>query len=348
MPEFLHSYSTPRLLQHALSPVGAQGSVAAPGQHVLGRVLYGSAQAAHSAAHPVARRALQASDVHVPLPAADGQLWQESWLSRTPVQTVQHGHVRARHNQHVLWGCFSLPLHAQAPCTADVRQHYLQLFELLHQTGFAHLWRVWNFVSNINTADAQGLETYRAFNQGRSMAFAQFFDRGEQAMPWAKRQMPAATAVGCAGHGVHVYFLAGRQPARHIENPRQQPAYHYPAAYGPRPPSFARASAAALPGQPMLFVSGTASIIGHSSVHIGDLAGQCRTAVENLHIVAARAGRTLQQLQHFKVYVRHARDVPAARALLQPLLGVEPERIICFVADICRQNLLVEIEAMQL
>lgn len=67
-----------------------------------------------------------------------------------------------------------------------------------------------------------------------------------------------------------------------------------------------------------------------------------------MQIVAARAGRSLQQLTHFKVYVRHARDVPAVRALFQSMLGVGEEQIICFVADICRQNLLVEIEAMQL
>jgi len=329
------------VLHHVLQPLRPrQPVVQMPGWHVLGRVLYGVADAR------VQR--LDQADVHVPLPAADGQLWQESWLSPTPVQTLQHGQVLARCNQQVLWGCFSLPLQANTACTEAVQQRYLELFELLQQSGFTHLWRVWNFVSHINAPDVNGLETYRAFNQGRAAAFARFFDQGDQAMPWATRKMPAATAVGCQGEGIYVYFLAGRQPARHIENPRQQPAYHYPKAYGPRPPSFARASAVTLPQQRMLFISGTASIIGHSTVHVGDWAGQCHTTVDNLQIVAARAGRTLQEMNHLKAYVRHARDVPAVLALLHKLLGVPPERINCFVADICRQNLLVEVEAMQL
>ena len=362
MPDSLPVHHEAALLQYALSPWDAAAGMATPGRHVLGRVLYGCLSAAVPA--PVIRLAQRTSDVHVPLVVppracaasvaaqaantADSPLWQECWYSRTPVQAIQHGHVRARHNQHVLWGCFSLPVPAQESCAAAVQQHYLQLFEVLRQTGFTQLWRVWNFVPNINLADAQGMEMYRAFNQGRAMAFARFFDQGEQTMPWATRRMPAATAVGCQGHDINVYFLAGRQAARHIENPRQRPAYKYPTEYGPRPPSFARASAVSLQKQHMLFISGTASIIGHSSVHIADLAGQCRTAVENMQIVAARAGRSLQQLTHFKVYVRHARDVPAVRALFQSMLGVGEEQIICFVADICRQNLLVEIEAMQL
>lgn len=329
------------VLHHTLQPLQtAAAAPAQPGWHVLGRVAYGVADA--HVQH------LKQADVHVPLPAADGQLWQESWLSPTPVQTLQHGQVLARCNQQVLWGCFSLPLQTHTACTEAVQQRYLELFELLQQSGFAHLWRVWNFVSHINAPDVNGLETYRAFNQGRAAAFARFFDQGDQAMPWAMRQMPAATAVGCLGEGIYVHFLAGRQPARHIENPRQQPAYHYPEEYGPRPPSFARASEVTLPPQNMLFISGTASIIGHSTVHVGDGAGQCRTTVENLQIVADQTGRTLQDLNHFKAYVRHARDVPATMALLQQLLGVPKERITCFVTDICRQNLLVEVEAMQL
>lgn len=343
MPDSLHTASTPAAspppLHCVLSPAGTAAGVPTAGGHLLGRVLYGSA--GHMG---VAQALPDAVDTHIPLQAADAQLWQECWFSPTPVQTLQHGQVLARCNQQVLWGCFSLPLQAHTACTEAVQQCYLELFELLQQSGFTHLWRVWNFVSHINAPDVNGLETYRAFNQGRAAAFAHFFDRDEQ----ATRQMPAATAVGCQGEGIYVHFLAGRQPARHIENPRQQPAYHYPAEYGPRPPSFARASAVTLPGQQMLFISGTASIIGHSTVHVGDLAAQCRTTVENLRIVADCAGRSLQQLGHFKVYVRHAHDVSAVRALLQPLLGVAEEQLACFVADICRQNLLVEVEALQL
>lgn len=325
------------VLHHTLQPLQvATATMAMPGWHVLGRVLYGCGASGHAPASQ--------ADVQVPMPAADGQLWQESWLSPTPVQTLQHGQVLARCNQQVLWGCFSLPLQAHTACTEAVQQRYLELFELLQQSGFTHLWRVWNFVSHINAPDVNGLETYRAFNQGRAAAFACFFDQGEQ----VTQQMPAATAVGCQGEGIYVHFLAGRQTARHIENPRQQPAYHYPAEYGPRPPSFARASEVALPQQNILFISGTASIIGHSTVHVGDLAGQCCTTVENLQIVAAQAGRTLQEMSHFKAYVRHAQDVPATLALLPQLLGVPQECITCFVADICRQNLLVEVEAMQL
>ena len=324
------------VLQHAWTRTDSVQQGSGASAHLLGSVLYGG------------RGASGAADVHVPLDAAEGATWRECWYSPVPVKKVQDGPLLARHNPHVMWGCFSLPVLPGQSCAAAVRQHYLHLLHFLQQTGFVHLWRIWNFIPHINALDEHGQETYRAFNQGRAAAFEQIFDNGGRAMPGATRHMPAATGVGCQSNELHVCFLAGRQPGRHIENPRQQPAYHYPEEYGPRPPGFARASCVDVQGHPMLFVSGTASIIGHQTVHTGNLKDQCCTAVENLRIVAARTGRSLQQLTHFKVYVRHPRDLPAVKMLLPPMLGVSPDALACFVAETCRQNLLMEIEGMQI
>ena len=340
MPDHSRAECHAAVLQHTWAPVDSMQQDPGAGAHLLGSVRYGGRS--YLAAFP------GAEDVHVPLDAAEDAGWKECWYSPVPVKHLQHGPLQARHSQHVMWGSFSLPVLSGRSCVVAVRQHYLHLLDFLQQTGFAHLWRVWNFIPHINVLDEQGQETYRAFNQGRAAAFSQVFDNGGQDMPEATRHMPAATGVGCTGDALHVCFLAGRQPGRHIENPRQQPAYHYPEEYGPQPPGFARASSVDVQGQRMLFVSGTASIIGHQTVHVGNLEGQCRTAVENLQIVAARTGRSLQQLNHFKVYVRHLHDLPAVKMLLPPMLGVSSEALACFVVATCRQNLLMEIEGMQI
>ena len=66
-----------------------------------------------------------------------------------------------------------------------------------------------------------------------------------------------------------IYFLAGAHPAHILGNPRQVNAYDYPSLYGPRSPSFARASLYRSDSATQLFISGTASVVGHQSQHKG-------------------------------------------------------------------------------
>jgi enamine deaminase RidA (YjgF/YER057c/UK114 family) len=139
-------------------------------------------------------------------------------------------------------------------------------------------------------------------------------------------------------------------PALAVENPRQVSAYLYPAAYGPRSPTFSRAALALLPGQEVLFVSGTASIVGHRTVHTGDAAAQCRETVANIAAVVAEANQICRSSPFalgelvFRVYLRHAGDFPVIRATLADLLGAGAD-IVFVQADICRADLLLEVEA---
>ncbi|WP_321799394.1 endoribonuclease L-PSP [Burkholderia sp. BCC1988] len=231
---------------------------------------------------------------------------------------------------------------------------YRALFDVLDTLGIPHPLRIWNTVPAIN-AQQFGIERYRQFNIGRQRAF----DACRRALTDG---VPAACALGSvvpvAGDTppaapLAIHFIASRAPADPVENPRQVSAYHYPAEYGPRAPTFARA--AAWPGDaaaPLLFVSGTASIVGHRTVHHGDVVAQTRETIANLAAVLEQAARqghgpfTLADLS-YRVYVRDAGD-PAALAAIERALrdaagpGVRP----LFVhADVCRDDLLVEIEA---
>lgn len=232
---------------------------------------------------------------------------------------------------------------AGSPLQAASAEAYRRIFRLLDRQGLPHLWRVWNYLADIN-AEADGLERYRQFNIGRQDAFLEF-RRG------ATGNVPAACALGVADGPLSIAFLAGDVPAVPIENPRQVSAYHYPADYGPRSPTFSRAALAYLPGQEILFVSGTASIVGHLTVHVGDVVGQCRESLANVAAVVAEANAlarsapyTLAELA-YRVYVRHAADFPRVRETLAGLVGERAE-IVYVQADICRHDLLLEIEAM--
>ncbi len=221
---------------------------------------------------------------------------------------------------------------------------YLGLLQFHATTPYRHVWRIWSFVANINEGAGDN-ERYKQFCLGRARAFAAV----RATLPGIG--YPAATAVGkpAGARSLQVCWLAGRDPGVEIENPRQLAAYRYPRCYGPAAPSFSRAML--VPGQ-LLLVSGTASIVGHESVHPGDTIAQLHETLDNLDAllqrageVAGRPGPQLGPESLLKVYLRHAEDAAPVVQQLHARLG-ERIPLVVLAADICREELLLEIEAV--
>jgi chorismate lyase/3-hydroxybenzoate synthase len=127
-----------------------------------------------------------------------------------------------------------------------------------------------------------------------------------------------------------------------VENPRQVSAWRYPRQYGRTPPSFARAMA--LPAQDALAISGTAAVVGHASAHQDDLEAQLNETLTNLEALLASAGMStgFDTQSPLKAYLRHPTDAPHIRDFLQSRLPGVP--VLLLQGDICRQELLVEID----
>ena len=257
----------------------------------------------------------------------------------------RHGAVSYRQDGHLLFGWLRLnegaPASGDTPLRTAARDAYSAIFAAADTLGFPHLVRFWNYFPDINR-EADGLERYRQFNIGRQEGFA----AGGRALD---ANLPAACALGTRDGPLVVAFLAARVAPIAVENPRQVPAYDYPPEYGPRSPTFARASLLPCADGEILLVSGTASIVGHRTLHVGDAAAQTAEAMENLRALieaANRAGRAggfaLADLA-LKVYVRDARDLVPIRGQIEAAPDA-PRQVAFLQADICRQDLLVEIE----
>jgi chorismate lyase / 3-hydroxybenzoate synthase len=223
---------------------------------------------------------------------------------------------------------------------------YAAFRRFLAAAGPVELYRVWNYVPQINHWE-QGLENYHRFNRGRWRAYV---DGICQDMAG---RIPAASAVGYQGGHLVSVFIAGPQKPAHVENPLQMPAWQYPTEYGPQSPSFSRGTSVPWAGgRAARFISGTASIRGHQTLGCGDVAQQCSITLENLAQVASEMGEpSLRQLAAgagdwaAKIYLRQPGDLPAAQAALAEnghawLL----EKATILHSDICRASLAVEIE----
>ncbi|MGH8318349.1 MAG: hypothetical protein ACREUL_10265 [Steroidobacteraceae bacterium] len=290
--------------------------------------------------------------VHAPV-LGDSREVLELWRGGERAQAGSHGRVRYARSGELFFGSVSVH-ETEVAAPPESRPHtplgiatelaYREIYATLSAAGDPQLVRIWNYIPEINL-DTHGLERYRQFNTARH----------EASLACGRTvtgSVPAASALGGApGSPLTIYFLASQRAPTFIENPRQVSAYRYPAQYGPRSPSFSRATVLGEGEAATLFISGTASIVGHRTLHPGDPAAQTRETLVNIEALLEEAGRragtgTLRlETLAFKVYVRDPGELPVIRAELEAAVGRDAA-LLYLKADICREDLAVEIEAV--
>jgi len=211
---------------------------------------------------------------------------------------------------------------------------YRDLLAFRAEQTSAHLIKFWNFVPHINRGAGE-LEVYKRFSRGRLAGF-RLADVSED-------EFPAASALGHKGEFLTVHMLLSDRSGVHKTNPLQIDAFRYPPQYGSSSPSFARATEVTQSyGERLVWISGTASIRGHESLHAGNVVAQTELTLENIGILLEQSNKTRDDIQSLRVYLRHAEDLEAVRSLVD---GALPSGNRVFLqADICRAELLVEIE----
>ncbi|WP_406237110.1 hypothetical protein ACF3NX_07310 [Acetobacter orientalis] len=223
------------------------------------------------------------------------------------------------------------------------KQAYMRLIQLAEQLGYANIYRIWNYVGRINAPNNNGLERYRDFCLGRADAF--------EALKYAPTTLPAATGIGFQNGGVVVFLIARKAPqATNIENPLQVPAYQYPQRYGPKAPSFARATVIKVQNGFCLYVSGTASIRNYTSL-TQNIEQEIAITIENIQQLlktAATKYPTFKQsiCDSLKIYVRHKKDIPLVSQAFQAAFGIEAAQAPVLISDICRAELSLEVEGV--
>ena len=313
---------------------------------LLGAICFSAAPLAEGAA-----ASLDAPTIRVPMAvlgetdASDAAC--EVWLGGAAAHLAQHKAIRYRHNGSALFGVIQLDESTPDDTQSSPLQHtteraYRQIFELLDALGYPFVFRFWNYMADIN-GHSHGLERYRQFNLGRQQAFI-------SSARDVAGNVPAACALGASNGPLTIAFLAGQTPPQPIENPRQLSAYDYPQDYGPRSPTFSRASLVRVGTEDLLFVSGTASIVGHSTMHPSDVQAQTHETLANIEAIIQAANAQARQplftlgTLFYRVYVRHGADLAAIQAVMQTHIKV-PFQAIFLQADVCRPDLLIEIEA---
>ena len=268
------------------------------------------------------------------------QLWQ----SPTPVTRGSDDAMHYAENDEVLFGSLRLQETELAHMDHAAFRAYVRMDRLIQKRGYPCWLRMWIYMGGITRGEGDS-ERYRQFSLGRHRALS--------LKPGFELNLPAATAIGTPGDGLTIFFLAGKSPGLQVENPRQVSAFNYPREYGPRSPSFSRATLKHWGGAAHLYVSGTASIVGHASQHLDDPAMQLTEVANNIRALVQNAldhhfpGKTIADCRALglKLYLRDAQYFEALRELIPQQFGAEVP-LIAMQAEICRRDLLLEVEGI--
>ena len=245
-------------------------------------------------------------------------------------------------------GGIAAPYAASDPAE-QAREAFARMTGILERErlSYGDVVRQWNYIEDmldLGSASGNGRQAYQAFNDVRSITY------GKAPFPAG---YPAATGIGQATGGIVLEFIAVRGAAdvrvEAISNPRQVDAHRYsdgvlvgePIEEVPdrTSPKFERGKLVARGGDRTVFVSGTASIVGEESVAPGDVAEQTRTTIENIGLLLGDG-----KLSYLRAYVKRADDIPTVREVCEAAYGPIPALFVR--ADVCREELLVELEGL--
>ncbi len=228
---------------------------------------------------------------------------------------------------------------------------------LLSSYGFAvdDIVRQWNYIGNI-VSYKNGKQNYQEFNDARSC----YYKKG----CW-ENGYPAATGIGISSEGIIVGGIAFKKASADvqgiypIDNSLQVAAHVYSKKVLiddgldaiKSTPKFERAKLIETKEGVCCFVSGTAAIRGEESMEASSAKLQTIMTIENIEYLVSKEnlikyGCKAHDLKYVKVhvYVKNKADYEEVKSVVAEAYPHLP--VAYTVADVCRSELLVEIESI--
>lgn len=250
-----------------------------------------------------------------------------------------------------IWG-IGITSHTADSALADqIEFAFITVQQILEKEGMtlADIVRQWNYIPDIlkmRNLEGKNLQNYQVFNEIRQKYYAScsFMDG-----------YPAATGIGTRNGNYNLDFYAVKSSLQvqkvGLSNPKQQNAYEYQQTFlvgdtlsgqSKKTPLFERAKLLKS-DDTIIFISGTASIIGQETIGIGDVHSQTEVTISNMQELIPMLNE-LQKTEYtyLRAYIKELKDFQTVRTICESHF---PNVSVSYLqADVCRENLLVEIE----
>lgn len=234
---------------------------------------------------------------------------------------------------HWTTGLMSPELSSSYSQTNEIFSHYTEWLADGGMTLLDHVIRTWLFVQDIDTNYGGLVVSRRKFFERHGLtgdthyiASSGIEGRSED---FRALVMMDAYAVG----GVRRKQIEFLNALDHL-GPTQD--------YGV---TFERGTSVAYRDRKHLFLSGTASIDPEGTIlHEGNVRRQLDRTLENMDALLAAGGGSLQDMNHFTVYLRDPCDHALARGVMRERYGDVPMAVV--VGPVCRPGWLIELEGV--
>jgi len=248
--------------------------------------------------------------------------------------------------------------------TGDLaKKAFGQMKRVLDREGmtYSDIVRQWNYIEDIVgtvTDSGSTRQNYQEFNDVRSKYYqtADF-----------KNGYPSATGIGMNTGGVVIEFIAV-SPNKGItilplSNPRQVDAHEYSEkvlvgdflenSTQKTSPKFERAKLVSFPYGSLIYISGTAAILRQATIKDNNVESQTQTTIDNILALVSRENIKnsgfredipVSSPSFIRVYVKEESKISVVKNICESNFGHIPS--LYLVSDICRKDLLVEIEGI--
>ena len=242
-----------------------------------------------------------------------------------------------------------LPADITASTFAQASSIFSTIGSILKENGFqpCNIYRQWNYIEGITELN-NGSQNYQEFNDARSIFYS--------SCNWSNGY-PAATGIGTSRGGVMIEFYAAKgndSTNLPIDNPMQIAAHSYSQNVldgkvmkelsERTTPKFERARIAGN----TIYISGTAAIKGEKSTKSLSTVEQAACTMEIMDNLISKENIPVanngSQYDILRIYVKNEQEIPAVHAFMEEHYPAIPKH--CLVADICRPELLIEIEGV--
>lgn len=334
------------------------------GNKVLGAVLFVDAADGKTYFEQRKRIGEEVRKQGIPIPvnvlaeSPQGMLQMEVWMDTTnalleypELDGVRYTRVTSQEGTAV-WGFGLSSPDEQLALTGQIAYSFEHACRILEHEGLAlsDVVRQWNYVPQIlqiQTSEGKQLQHYQVFNEVRQEYYGRYDFTGGY---------PSATGIGTRTGNFDLDFYAiksgGDIQKTGLSNPLQQDAYNYDqhllvgdALQGcyKKTPLFERAKMIEKQGERLVFISGTASIIGQETIGIDDIERQTLVTISNMNeLIAHLPGASRSPYSYVRAYIRDEADFAAVRVLCEKHFAAV--QVLYLQAEVCRDNLLVEIE----
>lgn len=209
--------------------------------------------------------------------------------------------------------------------------------------GFQNVVRTWIYLSDI-------LDWYKEFNLARNKQFQTFHLLGDskEKSEAEKIYLPASTGIegdnpfGAAGVMDVLAVLPKKSTSLQIRpqsGVKQKSPYRYGSA-------FSRSISIRERDLIYIMLSGTAAIDDHGkSLYPGDTRAQIKKTIDVVEALIAKEGGKLHDICEATAFLKRAEDISIYNEVISEY-GLKNMPAICVVADVCRDELLFELDAM--